>query len=542
MNIIIVDDEAQIRRWFEILVQKIEIPVHLIASCSNGKEALEVCRNMDVHVVITDIKMPVMDGIAFITQLKTERPSIQCLILSSYSEFHYASEAMKAGASEYLLKAEVTVEEISKALRKAKAEIERERDRNQEVSSLKSTIHMNQYALRSLYFGDLLRGKRIAAEEFEEKMETLRIPLKSRHLMVMAIRCDDPIEARNQAKIRDSDLLDSAVINIIDETLLTEANSGCCFVFDKETYVAVFNCALLGEKSLREMTLQYAHRISGCLQNLLGISVSVGISMPSLNIASMGQQLEEASEVLNHKRFYARKSISWFSDEPSTSTARNYTLLPTCLEKVSVQLDRDQFAAALHDIGEVMEAIGIELQFTEKEVKAFCMEAVFLLQRTLRRIRTTAGLAFHARETDIWHEEIAHLPTFERVSAWLLARAGHVLAEAETLQHPYSDTIRKVCDFVRKHYAEGVSLQEAADYVHLNRNYLSELFKKETGNSYNDYLTQVRINKVKELILDGETQIGRLSEKVGYPDGSYLSKVFKKVTGMTPLEFKRKKV
>ncbi|MEC0231919.1 response regulator [Paenibacillus alba] len=542
MKIIIVDDEAQIRRWFEILVQKTGLPVDLIASCSNGRDALEVCRTEEVDIVITDIKMPVMDGISFIRQLKEERPSIKCLILSSYSEFHYATEAIKAGASDYMLKAEITVEGITNALKKAELEIERELTRDREVYNLKNTIHVNQYALRSFYFGELLRGKSTSTQDFEEKMDTLRIPLHSKHLMVMAIRSDEQAIVKEQAKIRHPDLLDSAVINIIDETLLNEANSGCCFVFEKDYYVAIFNCGQRGEKSLREITLQYAHRIASYLQDLLHLSVSIGISLPSLEVASLGQQLEEASGVLNHKRFYGRKSISWYSDESNPNEIGVHAKRQNYLEMLSLQLDRNQFDSSLHLLRQVLEEVGIQMLWSEKEVRAFGMEAGFLLQRTLRRLKTSVGAVNYSWEAETPHIEIADLPTFEHVKQWLLSRASNDLEAAESLLHPYSETIRKVCEYVRTHYAEGVSLQQAADYVHLNRNYLSELFKKETGSSYNDYLTLVRINKVKELILEGETQIGLLSETVGYPDGSYLSKVFKKVTGMTPLEFKRKKM
>ncbi|WP_141136787.1 response regulator [Paenibacillus herberti] len=541
MNIVIVDDEAQIRRWLEILLSKTELPINLVASCSNGKEALDVCRTMDVDVVITDIKMPVMDGISFIRILKQERPAIESLILSSYSEFQYASEAIKAGASDYILKAEITASDLSKVLGRVKQEIEKERLRDREVYSLKSTINVNQLALRSLFFSDLVYGKKISAHEFEEKMGTLRIPLRSKHLMVMVIRSDDPANRKEQVKIQDSVLLDSAVMNIIDETLLTEAESGCCFVFEKEYYVALFNYGHWSEKSLRETTLQYAQRISNYLQDHLGLSVSVGISLPALQFSSIGQQLEEARAVLSHKRFYGRKNISWHSDEPMTPNAA-HTPLQKYLQTLSELLDTNQFEMISPYLQEVLEDVGRKMVWSEKEVKAFGVEAVFLLQRMLRRLSVASGDNGHSPDRDSPHEEMVNLPTFGHVTSWLLARASDVTATADMLRHPYSEAIRKVCDYVKLQYADGASLQQAADYVHLNKNYLSELFKKETGSSYNDYVTLVRIDKIKALILEGNIPIGQLPEIVGYPDGSYLSKVFKKVTGMTPLEFKRKKI
>lgn len=541
MNIVIVDDEAQIRRWMGILLDQTGLPVQLVASCSNGREALEACRTLDVDIVITDIKMPVMDGIAFIRELKQERPSIVSLILSSYSEFQYASEAIRAGAADYMLKAEVTADDLRRVLEKLKADIERERLRDREVLHLKSAINVNQYALRSLFFSELARGKKIYSAEMEEKLQTLRIPLRSQHVLAMIIRSDDPALGKETIKIQDPELLRSAVINMTDEILMTEAGGGCSFVFEQDYYVLLFNFEQRGEKSLRDTTLQYAQRISSSLQELLGLSVSIGVSLPALHLSSLGQQVEEARTALNRKRFYGRKTISWHSDEsPKTGSTVDSSVQHT-LELLSELLDQNRFNRVLPVLRETLDDAGMKMQWSEKEARAFALEAAFLLQRTLRRLNAAAGDSALIPDGQSPHEEIARQPTFQHVADWLLARAERVVSEAELLQHPYSETIRKVCDYVKRHYAEGASLQQAADYVHLNKNYLSELFKKETGSSYNDYVTLVRIEKIKALLLEGKAPVGQLPELVGYPDGSYLSKVFKKVTGMTPLEFKKKK-
>ncbi|WP_284645165.1 response regulator [Paenibacillus silviterrae] len=540
MNIIIVDDEAQIRRWIELLVRKIELPVHIVAMCSNGKEALDACITGDVDIVITDIKMPVMDGIELIHRVKEVRPSIPFLILSSYSEFHYATEALKAGANDYLLKAEITAPGLAEALSKLWSGVEKERNRELELSRLKNTLNGNQYAIRSFYFAELLKGKMAAIQEFDERMSTLRIRLNRNRIVLMAIRSDDRTEGRtsDSVKIADPDLLDSAVINIIDETLLTEAGSGCSFVYEQGFYIAVFNYEHWKGRTLREITLQYAHRIAGYVSGYLGLSVSIGISLPSLDISGLGQQLQEASRALHHKLFYGRRTISWYSDEPVSVQSAAPGSGHLYLERLSAELERGQFVQALESLRDALKQVGEAMLWSEKEVKAFCVECAFLMQRTLRKHNPSSGL-FMGPEAP--HEEIAQLVTFEQVSSWLLSRFERDMKEVKESQPAYSEAIRKVCEYMKTQYSQEVSLQQAAHYVHLNRNYLSELFKKETGISFNDYLTQIRIEKAKELLLKGETKIGLLAEQIGYPDGSYMSKVFKKVTGMTPMEFKQRK-
>ncbi|MEK3725465.1 response regulator [Paenibacillus sp. FSL H8-0034] len=538
MKVLIVDDEAQIRRWIETLVQRTDLDIQVVGTCSNGKEALEACRSLPVEVVITDIKMPVMDGIELIRQLKEEFPAISTLIMSSYSEFHYASEALKAGASNYMLKAEVTVDDLRAALRKVQVELKAEQNRKEEIYSLKSTVNGNQYALRSLYFNELIRGKPSAIQEFEAKMNAFRLQLANQHMILMTISIDDYRNAILTAKIQDKELLELAMINIIDETLLTETGSGCSFVYETNLLVAMMNSNRSGSKSAREATLQYAHRIASHLSEFLQISISIGISLPYSDIRQLGRQFEEACEALNRKQFYGKRSIAWYNEDSHLSGDSLNKELPEGLEALSQLLDQGQYKQAFLNLNVMLDKMEHHKLYTEKEVKAFGLEIAFLIQQASRRLREFTVQAPMVYEPDPVLQEISDLTAFEQVKQWLIVRMRYFTEAAEVRRHPYSETIGKVCELIKTSYAEGISLQQAADAVHLNKTYLSELFKKETGISFNDYVTQIRIEKVKQLIRSGEATIGILAERVGYPDGSYLTRVFKKITGMTPLEFK----
>jgi two-component system response regulator YesN len=537
MNVLIVDDEAQIRKWIELLLHKADLGLHIAGTCSNGLEALEACRNLEVDVVLTDIKMPVMDGIELIRRLKEEFPSIRTMIMSSYSEFHYASEALKAGASNYVLKAEVTVEELRAALRKLQVELILEQQRNEEIYSLKSAVNGNQYALRSIYLSELIRGKPAAIHEFETKMDTFRLQLSKQNLILMCISIDDYLNAIQAAKIKDKELLESAMVNIIDETLLAEAGSGCSFVYGTNLIVALMGSSLSGSRSTRETTLQYAHHIASHLHEYLMVSTSIGISLPYSDISQLWRQFNEACAALNHKQFYGKRSIAWYKDEHRIQVSPTDKELSLFLEALSQLIDQRQYPLAITALADMLDKLELNKLYSEKEVKELCLKVVFLMLQDVRRKNEASGEPI-MYEPDLIHHEISGLMTFEQVKSWLLARMMQFVEEEEARRHPYSEPIRKVCAYLRASYANGISLQEAADLVHLNKTYLSELFKKELGISFNDYLTNIRIEKAKELIRSGEATISALAEQVGYPDGSYLTRVFKKITGMTPLEFK----
>ncbi|MCR8629983.1 response regulator [Paenibacillus radicis (ex Xue et al. 2023)] len=540
MNVVVVDDEVQIRKWFHILLLKTGLPLQIAGSCGNGKEALELCRASRIDLIITDIKMPVMDGIELIQHLKSEFPAIRVLILSAYGEFHYASEALKAGASEYILKAEVTVESLKEAVLKVMGDIDTEKKRVQEVDTLKSTLNENQNALRALYFTELLRGVPTAIQEFDNKMGVFKIALDKRHITLMAVCIDDYRNTLKTARIKTKELLDMAMVNIMDETLQNEANGGCSLLFEQGVYVVLVNTPGHGGKSAREATLRYAHRISNHLYDFIGVPVSIGISLTYNDLSLLGRQYSEAYEALSKKQFYGRRSVVWYEDVEERPTKKDNKELNAALSEWSHYLDRGDYELARRYIQAFMEDMGRQKHIPEQELKMFCLESVFLLLQNLRR-KLSQGMneAQAAFDTGLPQQEISQLSSFHEVKEWILLRIGKLLEEAGTSRQGYSEAIRKTCDYIYASFSEEISLQYVAELVHLNKTYLSELFKKETGTSFNDFLTQVRIEKAKELILAGEVKMGAMAEQVGYPDGSYFTKVFKKVTGMTPMEFKQ---
>ncbi|WP_028550161.1 response regulator [Paenibacillus sp. UNC451MF] len=543
MNILIVDDEANIRRWFELLVGQTSLAIQVAGTCGNGREALELCRSIKVDLVITDIKMPIMDGLELVQQLKAEQPSVRTLILSSYGEFQYASKALKLGASDYVLKAEVTVEGLREALQKIEADLQLELKREQEVHTIKTALNENLYALRTLYFQDLFKGSPSALSEFKGKMEVFRVPLSDRHLTVLAVKVNNYKQILQSGKIRSKELLDLAVINIMDETMHNEAGGGCCFLQDTNVYAVLFNVSSpQAEKSTREATMRYANRIIAHLGDYLNISASVGISMTYPDLSKLGQQWKEAYGALSGRQFYGKQHIAWYQDMHRVSlnadTAERTELiaaLTRLLELGEIELARERLTAFMDDIG-------VRQLWSEQQVRSLCLEVAYLLLRVEGQYDD--GLAQREQgksqqEAEAPHEEVAELSEWGEVKQWLLDRVDRLALKVRASRTHYSEAIRKACGYMRDYYADDLSLQQVADAVHLNKTYLSELFKKETGTSFSDHLTELRIERAKELIVREVCKMSDLAERVGYPNSSYFTKVFKKTTGLTPMEYRQ---
>ncbi|MCD9025861.1 response regulator [Cohnella silvisoli] len=540
MNILIVDDEAQIRRWFEALVDRTDLGVKVSGTCGNGKEALEFCRANQVDLVITDIKMPIMNGLELIRHLSAEHPSIRTLILSSYDEFQYASEALKLGAADYILKAEVTVDGLREVIRTIQTRMESERQRKEEVYTLKSTLNENQYALRAIYFKDLIRGHPAALHEFRSKMTGFRIVLADKHLMMMTVSLDDYPNCLSHAKIQTPLLLDLAVINIMDETIRNETGGGCSFLYQENVFVVMCNAGSLIGKSSREESIRHAHRISNNLQEFLQVPASVGISEPYPDLSQLERQFRESAEALRQKRFYGKRNIVWFPDLKLVHSNNQRKDWHPVVIDISYHVEMESYERALQVLLSYMANNLQTKESSESSFKAFCLELIYTILQKIRKIEQQIDRLARYNSATL-HEELSGLHTFEEVKNWLLRIVTELLKEAKKLRPSYSEPIRQAFRYLNSQFAEDISLQQVADYVHLNKTYLSELFKKETGITFNDHLTRIRIDKAKELIIAGEEKMGALAELVGYPNASYFTKVFKKTTGMTPLEYKQRK-
>lgn len=534
MNILIVDDEIQICRWFDILIRKTGLSVHIKGTCSNGQEALQFCRNHRVDLVLTDIRMPVMDGLALIKHLKSEFPAIRTLILSAYGEFGFASEALKSGASDYILKAEVTVDSLKDTIQKIQSDLEMELKRNQEVHMIKSKLNQNQYELRSLYFRRLLEGNSFTATQLQTERELLRISLFDKHVILLAVSLDDYPHVLQTGKIRSKELLNLAVINIIDETLLYEAGSGCSFLYEENLFIGLFNTRVAGNKSIRESTFHYVHRIFNHLRDYLGVSASIGISMSYRDLSQIGKQFEEAKAALQEKRFYGKRVIAWFEEMiPSGKQTDIFLNTSPCQSAI----ERRDYTGLRGCINDSLMTMEMNQSQSAKEVKSQALELVYYMVQQLRRNYSQERVGPSMLDPGAPHEEIRELDTFQDVREWLMEKIEHLLMQSASVHQRYSEPVMKSMQLIHEAYADDISLALVAEQVHLNKTYLSELFKKEVGTSFNDYLTQIRIDKAKQLILSGK-RMSALAVQVGYPNASYFTKVFKKVTGMTPVEFK----
>lgn len=531
MNILIVDDEPMIREWFRMTVDKLGDGYRIAGEAANGREALEFVRLSRVDLVVTDVKMPGMDGIELLKRLREEDPGVRTVIFSSYNEFQFAAEALKFGACDYILKAEVTLEGLREILMKIKRDMELESSRSVEIDSLRHLVKMNEITLRSAYFKELLQGSPAAIQSFAEQMRLHRIKLSTKHLTVMALGIIRNPEREEELKIKEESLRQLAVVNIINETLDNEAGNGCAVPDGGDVYFLLLNIESNGMKSQREILLLAANRIAGNLQRYIGAECAIGISTAYSQLIFLPEQATEAREALRHNLFYGDRSIVF----PKSLREAEPPAVPD-LGDFNRSLELGRTADARKEYERIMDGLAKDKQLAANKVRALVQE---MLYASLGKARLSG---VPAEMLDTVYDELAgaiqRQGTVHQLRAWSAEILGRILEGIDKSRRRYGEAVQAACDYIQAHCQEEIKLQQMADQVHLSRNYFSELFKKETGLNFNDYLMQARMEKAKEALKLAPVKITDLAGQLGYANASYFIKLFKSYTGLSPHEYR----
>ncbi|MGG6313773.1 response regulator transcription factor [Paenibacillus macerans] len=537
MNILIVDDELIIREWFRMTVDKLGEEYNIIGEASNGEEALAFCSNHPVNLVVTDVKMPGMDGLELIKRLKDEHPGIRSVIFSSYNEFHFAVEALKFGASEYVLKAEITLAGLAEILHKVRRDLELERSRALEVNSLRHVLNQNEQALRAAYFRELLLGSRQAVMQFAEKMDFFRIGLTEKNLTLLALGIIHRPEREGRLKIGDPTLLQHAVINVLNETLMNETGGGCAFFYDPDVYLLLVNASASGMKSQRELLLLTASRVLENLQRFLGIEAAIGIGMTYGRLAFLPKQLDEALEALDRNWFYGDRGIAYFQDGDTRGEGEktDASLLKPHADALAKLLEENRPEEALAEFERLRRTAEAEKSIPPPQIRTLFLELIYKAVNQARRLQvpedkldlTLGEAAGHAMNKKAYPE----------LADWTCEKLREVAETMEACRVRYAEPVEAACRYIRQNYAKDIPLREIAGHVHLSRTYFSELFKKETGLNFNEYLMQIRMERAKEILEQRQMRVSDVAMEVGYANASYFIKLFRKYVGVSPYEY-----
>lgn len=520
-KVVIVDDEDGIREGLRRRIDWSGMGFAVAGEAADGNRAYEVIADVRPHVVLTDIRMPFCTGIQLMERLKRERPEVRIVVLSGYDEFEYARSAIEAGAAGYLLKP------IKKdKLRDIFANLKRELD-----SLISGDIQRNQAAalLRDQFLGKLVLGRFRSPSSLAAKAEEAGISLVYDAYAVLLLQCHRHDAALERYGSDGPELLHYALRNVAEE-LFGQDGFACGFETDRRA-----PGMLLAAKRLEAERLAVrAQQVIDAAQSLLQLTVS----------AAVGDIVGRAEEIAaSYQSALLRVESIFFAGPGTVAAGRSAGQAagvpclplppPPPFEKVcSVlqQLDReameafvDSCFAGLTDRESVYDRAAQLIKLAGRAAEPSSPRAPGLPGST----EAEAG-AFRGMET---LEEVA--------AAVKRAYAGAMERLEQAGRGGRSRWIDEVRKYIEQSYAKDISLEAAAERIHMHPLYVSRMFKKEIGVNFIDYLTEVRVGKAKEMLGQFQFKVYEISELVGYGDPKHFSKVFKKSVGVTPKEYRK---
>ena len=506
IKVVIVEDKPPILWSIKQKVQNYSAELKVVGEAYNGQEALRLIEGLKPDIVFTDIRMPVMDGLELISQVKKLQTDTHFVIISGYDEFEYARQAMKLGVSDYILKP-ITQEAIDDVLSKI-------------VGDIQARVSQDEKRLLQ----DLLNcGKNI---DFEKQAFSYRY-------FITAIICAGSYSNQAIDYTNPFNFIGSKVN--YDETV------------SKHLPLNVFYWSFAG-KNLNEMVLLFGvsddvgFDLSRVIESIgsdlsaLNTPITIAVSKRISNVNNIGIETQNTRALLRKNLIFGRSGII-YSDSARSGAAENLLFLDSSLEKKLFSLvqgnQRELFFNEIRKIisnFEQSSSTQYNIENSLKYITHICNRAA------IDRSDFSNSLELEVEEVLSISKDYKAL--LQGLSS-IFGQFFTVSSDLRQKREPLKEIIDTVENYIKANFAKQITINDIADMVKVDPCHLSKTFKSVKGISPMEYLTNLRIEKSKELILnDPGLMLRDIAEIVGYTNQYYFSRIFKTVTGLSPSEFK----
>ncbi|MBE1440815.1 response regulator transcription factor [Paenibacillus sp. OAS669] len=502
LKIAIVDDEERIRLGLSKIIRKASAQYEVVGSYTNGMEALQALTDLEVHVVITDIQMPALNGLELIEQLKKIKPSLAFIVLSGYSEFEYARQALRFGVSEYLLKP-VNKQELYGALERLHEAIRTEqlRQQNEQAESLKKLLD--------------IQG---SVEEAEKAIRHLPQDLLAKPVTVLCVKSDLPME-RKAVETWEKEQCASSFFKVL---MFSEWEA--CVVCTHEP---------MTEQERYEKSAGLAESLMSRLSGILSAGIGPAVS----DCFKLGDAYQEAIRACDYAIYSPYRTQTVGSKELPAAPAS------IAIGKLEKRMKSSLDLLDIHKIREELQAAFVEMaqmKAEKKRVIEACSKWIYFIQHEVPEFHEAATLHF-GQDISVETLLLRHLRFHDIQNQMVRLVTETLTLVKDTRDGSKSRVIDKIKRIIAEQYRNDIELPRLADQVYLTPSYLSKYFKSETGQTLTEYLISIRIEKAKELLKHhAEMKSYEVGDLVGYPDPAYFNKLFKRIVGLTPKEYKDK--
>ncbi|GAE36200.1 response regulator transcription factor [Halalkalibacter akibai] len=529
-RVVIIDDDHKVLRGMKKIIPWEELNCVWVGEAPNGKEGLEVIKELKPDIIITDIYMPVMNGLEMIQELKELDVASKVIILSGFNDFEYARQAMRLQIADYLSKP-ASIDTITEVLSRVTKELKEEQAELLQVVELKNKISLYEPFVEKEWIKSIVTGTVNLSVLPSTVLQMVESWEKKQHV-VLAISYDQPLENTSFFKA-DGHLFRFAAKNIINEVAQS--------FFEDFQYIElhIFQSALCIHFEENQEAISNLNKLTKKIEASINTFLQVRTTVTIGSIKSNWREISDSMK--DCVSGYGNRSVIHPVKEDGSASFQQFLWSQSieAIQKLSEAIRYADQDAASEIINSFFEHVR-SYPYSNAAAVRLGIEMWTVMTYSLHDI----GIRIQEvlpEDFDLLYE-LSNQTSWQDLNIFLnekVAEICHHQQWDENLKH--KQLVEKMIAYLNEHLSDNITLQDIANELYISRNYLGQIFKKIIGESFKNYITRVRMEAAKKMIQEGNYLIYEVSEKVGYVNPAYFTTTFKKYTGYTPTELIQKR-
>lgn len=535
LKVFLVEDEVVVREGIKNHIDWLQEGFVFVGEASDGELAYPMIQKTKPDIVITDIKMPFMDGLSLSRLIKAEFPAVKILILSGYDEFEYAKEAISIGIADYLVKP-VTGDMLLKAVKRVAKTIQEEKIQIEYMETFRREMLENEHLERQRFFNDLISSKSQTLELLE-KGKRLNIDLAAciYNIILFKVTLADEDEQEYS-----EDLID-----VGEKVEALAAGKQEIIMFDRPTEGWAFLIKETAERSIAEIQEYYLKEIEKIITAHPSVKYFGAVGMQVNRLRNLPMSFHEACRAFAYRYILSGNQVMSYDalQDNKLTQETDINFNPLVIRKLDRKVlegflksgsrsEINQFLEEyFYNVGEKNLESMLIRQYIVMDMYFSCVSFVESLGHNLGKITELSG---------DFQKVSANFSTLDNTKQYFRSLIEEVIGIRDLVSmKKYSGLIENAQKYIKDNYQnEEISLNAVAASVNLSPSHFSTIFSQEAGQTFIEYLTGVRMDKAKELLRCSGMKSSEIAYAIGYKDPHYFSYIFKKMQNCTPKEFR----
>lgn len=533
-RLMLVDDEYAVRKNVIDRINWNEYDFEIVCQAENGEEAYELFEQYVPDVVITDIKMPFMDGLELSEKILQKYPYTKIIILTGFDEFEYAKKSIDLHVMNYVLKP-VSANSLIQILTEVKNKLDEEILQKRDVERLKAYYEKSYPLLRDMFLDDFIKGEYLS-EEIYEWFNYYQITLDGPFYSVAVIQIDNLYNDLAITDAKDTEIKKMALLEFVEETNQRE-NLGICFLSNNQVVILISGNAP-SELEFKKELDRKLEMIRQGIEKYQTYTITIGVGHTCKMLTELPSSRKSALNALDYKLMMGNNQIIYISDlEPNSAVTLKFS------DSEARIIVRVLKSGATNEFYEYIDAAFNQIAINNdnsSENQLYLFELVSQMMITAKELKVDLSAIEHTEISLLLKLMVEDHP-LEHVKHKITVLGEHIMQWGmKTRQVTTENLVSRAKAYIEQEFKDwDLSVQKICEKLNYSPNYFSTVFKKETGKSFMNYLMDRRLEEAKMLLLTTELKSLEIAFEVGFSSSNYFAYCFKKQLNISPMQYRK---